>query len=78
VRGFTSPGFQYLNFLDLVLIHPVLTQVKTGDQGFSQGVTEIDTLKVSNKDTQVKPRNIFDTKPKSGYFMQVAGSNEGF
>jgi hypothetical protein len=38
--------------------------VKTDDQGFSQGITEIDTLKVSNKDTQVKPRNIFDTRPR--------------
>jgi hypothetical protein len=38
--------------------------VKTGDQGFSQGITEIDTLQVSNLDTQVIPRNIFDTRPR--------------
>jgi hypothetical protein len=38
--------------------------VKTGDQGFSQGITEIVTLKVSNRDTQVIPRDIFDTRPR--------------
>jgi hypothetical protein len=38
--------------------------VKTGDQGFSQGITESDTLKVSNRDTQVIPRDIFDTRPR--------------
>jgi len=38
--------------------------VKTGDQGFIQGITESDTLKVSNRDTQVIPRDIYDTRPR--------------
>jgi hypothetical protein len=41
----------------------VLTQARTGDQVFIQGIAQSDTLRGSDENTWVKLKSIFDTHP---------------
>jgi hypothetical protein len=52
VKRVLSLGSQYFNLFFWIqfFIHLVfLIQVRTGDQGFNQGIIESDTLKASNR-----------------------------